>query len=431
MMPTTDLITKKHATYDVTTSSRAVGDSVLARTSMSYLGKYTDPVTGTTVKSDFLTQFYCIDGQNFPGPETQCEGVSAYLYLYIDKFVGDTLTNMKIEVYELDSLLDANADYYTNIAPEKYVNKGAKPVGTKWFTIADRSIPQSSRDTVTYSNHISIPLDKGIAQDIISGYLKDTTITSSASKWLKSGLRGSRGLYVKLTNGDGIMTYIYMSQLSIGFKYRDLQKDTIMSGFVNLAGTEEVIQATRFENSNLEKLMADTEATYIKSPAGIFTMAEFPIDQINFNDTINSAAIKFTRYNDSSYSDAGENRFRLGIPKTILMVRLDDYLNGFFEKYNVADNITSYTTTFSSSTNTYEFQNISHLLTKMIQEKQNGTASDNYNKVLLIPVETTTNSQSAIVKINHDFSMSSARLVGGTKDKVQLEVIYSKFNSDY
>ena len=32
-----------------------------------------------------------------------------------------------------------------------------------------------------------------------------------------------------------------------------------------------------------------------------------------------------------------------------------------------------------------------------------------------------------IVKLNHDFSMNSARLVGGSDNKVKLEVIYTNF----
>ena len=40
MMPSPDLVTKNYKVYDVTTESYAVGDSVLARTTKSYLGRY-------------------------------------------------------------------------------------------------------------------------------------------------------------------------------------------------------------------------------------------------------------------------------------------------------------------------------------------------------------------------------------------------------
>ena len=109
------------------------------------------------------------------------------------------------------------------------------------------------------------------------------------------------------------------------------------------------------------------------------------------------------------------------------MVRLDDYLDGFFENYQVNDGKESYLATFNSNTNTYQFSNIARLITRMAREKKNGTASENWNKVLIIPVEPTKDSNGNIVKLNHDFSMNCAKLMGGTANKVKLEVIYTNF----
>ena len=66
MMPKSDLVSKNFKTYDVTTESYPVGDAVLARTTMSYLGRFTDPETNTTVKSDFLAQFHIDEGFDIP-----------------------------------------------------------------------------------------------------------------------------------------------------------------------------------------------------------------------------------------------------------------------------------------------------------------------------------------------------------------------------
>ena len=64
----------------------------------------------------------------------------------------------------------------------------------------------------------------------------------------------------------------------------------------------------------------------------------------------------------------------------------------------------------------------------MIDEKKQGRATANYDKVLLIPVVATYDSSNNLVKICHDFSMASSRLKGGSKDRLKLEVIYSKYN---
>lgn len=427
MMPITDLVSKESKIYDVNTESYSAGDSVLARTTMSYIGRFTDPETGTIIKSDFLAQFHCIEDFAFPDSVVDDNITSAEIRLYVNNFIGDSLTSFKLNVYPLNKVMNPDQDYYTNIDPLQYCDINAAPIAEKWYTLSDRTIQDESRWKSDYYNNIRIPLPREIGQAIYDLYRKSPETFSNSETWINSGLVGSKGFYFKLESGDGALAYIDIAQLILNFRYYDqeLEKDTV--GTCQFAATEEVIQATRFENSNLDKLLADKSATYLKSPAGIFTLATLPAEQLSKSDTINTAKIMFTRYND-----VVESGFKLSIPKTLLMVRLDDYLNGYFEKYKVCDNYTSYLASFNSKTNTYEFNNIAHILNIMMEEKKNGTATENYNKVLLIPVEPTYDSNTAatgsLVKLCHDFSMTSARLVGGESDKVKLEIIYSKFN---
>ena len=421
MMPTADLITKNFQTYEVTTESYAVGDAVLARTSKSYLGRFTDPETGTTVKSDFLTQFHCDENYELPTNIENDECTQLDLRLLVEDFVGDSLASFKLSVYELTEQLDPNADYYTNIDPTKYYDTTAEPIATKCFTLSDRTITDSARWSKSYVNNIRVSLPPSLGTKIIADYRQHPEHFANTSTWLRSENPCSKGLYFKLESGDGAMAYIDIVQLNMFFKYYDegYKKDT--TGVSTFAATEAVVSATRFENLNLETLLDDTDATYLKSPAGIFTLATLPADKINVNDTINSAQLTLTRYNDKV-----DSSFKLAIPKTVLLVRLDDYLNGFFENYQVNDSKESYLATFNSSNNTYVFSNIARLVTRMAKEKQEGKASENWNKVLIIPVETTKDSNGNIVKLNHDFSMSSARLVGGST-KIKMDVIYSSF----
>lgn len=428
MMPSTDLMTKQSKTYEVTTQSYSAGDSVLARSSKSYLGQFTDPETGTVVHSDFLAQFHCIEDFAFPDSIIGDSIISTEVLLFVDSYVGDSLATFKVSVYPLTKILDPDADYYTNIQPENYCDTDAEPITVKWYTLSDRTVDEEERQKSSYLNRIRIPLPNTIGNEILQAYKEHPEYFRDSESWINSGLPGSKGFYFKLESGDGAMAYINIAQFNMNLRYYDREEETDTTGMCQFAATEEVIQATRFENYNLEHLLLDNQSTYLKSPAGIFTMATLPVDQLNYNDTINSAKITFTRYNDKVSSS-----FKLGIPKYLLMVRLDDYLNGYFEQYRTADSNTSYLARFDSSTNTYTYSNISHLMTTMMQELQDGTATENYNKVLLIPVEPTFDSTSlgastsSLVKLCHDFSMSSARLVGGKDDKLKLEVIYTQF----
>ena len=425
MMPSTDIVVKESRTYDVFTQSYSAGDSVLARSSKSYLGQFTDPETGTIIKSDFIAQFHCIDDFAFPDSIIDDSILSTDLRLFVTKYVGDSLATFKISVFPLTKIMNPDADYYTNIDPTQYCDTSEKPIAEKWFTLSDRTISDSERSSSSYKNKIIIPLPNTIGKQIRAAWDSNPEYFKDSEAWINSGLPGCKGFYFKLESGDGALAYINIVQFNINYRYHlpDEKKDT--TGTSQFAATEEVIQATHFANYNLEKLLEDTSSTYLKSPAGIFTMATLPIDQILSTDTINQAKLVLTRYNDIVNSG-----FRLDIPKYLLLVRLDDYNKGFFENYHLADANTSYLSMFNSTNNTYTFNNIAHLISTMQKELRDGSATANYNKVLLIPVEPTFESSTVstknLVKLCHDFSMTSARLVGGNTP-VKLEIIYSKF----
>ncbi len=421
IIPTSDLVNKKFSTYDVKSSSYKVGDKVLARSSKSYLGRFTDPETGTSITSDFLAQFYCPESFDFPSSVIDDYITSVDLKLYVNKYIGDSLATFKLNVYELNKVMDAEENYYTDINPTDYYDKSSGLVATKWFTLADKTLSEDELNADNYYNCIEISLPREIGQKIYDEYKNNPATFTNTYTWINSGIKGSKGFYFEIESGDGAIAYIDVAHLNINFKFLD--NEQVVNGIVQFASTEEVVQATRFKNSDLSVLIDDAEATYLKSPAGIFTLAELPIDQINSSDTINSARLTFTRYND-----VVDSKFKLSVPKYILMVRLDDYLNGFFENYSLADNITSYITSFSSSSNTYQFPNIAKLINAMKTELAKGSPSENYNKVLLIPVEATFDSENKLVKLSHDFSMTSAKLVGGKNNPVHLDVLYTSFN---
>lgn len=436
MMPSGDLITQTYSSYGVPTETFEVGDSVLSRTSMSYLGRYTDPETNSSVKGEFVAQYYVNENYElFPDSIVNNKVTGADVRLYVKSFVGDSLANFKVSVYDLSKELDAEADYYTNFNPLKYIDDVKEPIATKFYSLSDKTITDAERDAKGYLRNIRITLPTDLAQKLYDAYHFNNMKFVDTGTWLHSGLPFSKGLYFKLDYGDGAMAYIDITQINIYYSYYNSVYGKDTTSITRLTSTEEVIEATSFDNSDLTHLLGDNSATYLKTPAGLFTLATLPVDSINTNDTINSASITFTRFNDVAPS-----QFKPGIPNKLLMVRYDDYINGYFNKYSIADNKTSFLTTYNSVTNAYSFDNISRLIAKCLQEKKSGKASPNYNKVLLIPVETNYDTQNALVKLNHDFSVGSARLVRGhatapgeqTWDETRnvfLKVVYSKFNN--
>ena len=180
--------------------------------------------------------------------------------------------------------------------------------------------------------------------------------------------------------------------------------------------------------------MTDSSCTYLKTPAGIFTEVTLPIaEMMASGDSINSAKIIFTRYNDM-----GNTRYQFGIPQILVMVRKGE-MHTFFEKNRLTDNVSAFYTTYNKTFNRYEYSNIARLVIHAENERQAwltanpdateadyATAHPDWNKVVLVPVTTIKDSNGSIVNFRHDLSLNSTRLVGGT-DKIEIKVICSAF----
>ena len=88
----------------------------------------------------------------------------------------------------------------------------------------------------------------------------------------------------------------------------------------------------------------DKHICTLKTPAGIFTEVQLPIDSSMANeDSINTAKIIFQCYNDAADTD-----YPFGTPQTLLMVHKDE-MHTFFEKNQLTDNISSFYTTYNST----------------------------------------------------------------------------------
>ena len=102
----------------------------------------------------------------------------------------------------------------------------------------------------------------------------------------------------------------------------------------------------------------------------------------------------------------------------------------FFEKNETYDNWTSFIAEYvssSESANTYSFNNISSLITQCINEKKEGKNDADWNKVVLIPVKTETDSNGSVIGLKSNLDMESACLVGGDKNPIKMQILYTKF----
>lgn len=430
-------------TFSVATRS-VLADSVLSRNITAYLGKVKDPETGAYVTGDCMIQFNCLENLEFPAKDSirsLKDGLivadSAEIRLFPTSYYGDSLTPMKMRVYEMDKPMEEGRNYYSNYDPYKEgLIRANGYVIDKPYTIIDLSESDSIRNSSSYSNNIRILLDKPYTDRQGNSYNNYGTYIMRKYFENKANFKNDYtfihnvvpGFFFKNTAGLGSMAYITRSQLNVYFKY--VYNDSVMRGVVSFAGTEEVLQTSTITNSSIIKDLAgsDQPCTYVKSPAGIFTEITLPVDRIfagHEKDYISSAKLSFTRVNNTV-----NGKYTLPKPTTLLIIPKAK-LYSFFENNKIVDYKTSFLATYTSSTNAYTFNNISGLVNYMYA---NRTATD-WNKAVIVPVtlsyrtDATTGGQT-IASVVHDMSLSSTKLVKGTDatdSPVKISIIYSKF----
>lgn len=438
LVPENDIITAETKTFYATSNTIMANDSILANTSDVYLGMYTDEESGTVFSSSFVTQFGCTEDFEFP-MEGVVDDSASYtkLRLYFNEYYGDSLNAMRCEVYELDNTLQEGVPYYTNFDPEELYDVEKKPLAAKTFNVIDYNVHDTILNSDNYARHIEIVLPNSIGNRFISKfYEKDAEGNIVGKKYFANSEVFIndifKGIYVKCVQGDGTILKIYRARIDVGFK-RLIESssgalDSIQALSAPFYSGKEVLQTNKFDNNDLKPLLDEKEYTYIKTPAGLFTEVKLPICELVENcDTINSAKMVFTRYNE----EGGSMNSAHG---TLLMVRKADMYK-FFLKNKLSDGETSYLTSFVNSNNEYVFSNIANLFKHCYKEYTEGVQKDSdweaknpdWDKVVLIPVTTTEDSNGSVVKILHDISIRSMRLRGGTEYEIPIEVVTSKF----
>lgn len=455
-----DNINISNSAFNVTTKS-IVADSVLSRNNTGLIGKMKDPETRNYVKGDYMTQLsvlptFSVDTLDYikQANNDSIEADSCYLLVSYNASYGDTIAPMKVTAYEMTKPMAEDKEYYSNYDAfkEGWVSENNQHWSSN-YNLSNTSDVKNfkiylnkkyTKDGKTYKNYGSY---------IMQTYAEHPEYFKTNYKFLNNVCPG---FYIKNVGGTGNMAKIWNTELIFYWtrhktiKAKDGVKDStaVSIGYNRFDGTEEVLQLNKIENKNLEELASKQNYTYLKSPAGIFTEVTLPIKDImkgHEKDTLNTATLSFPRLNADE-----DNPYNFATPSTILMVQKDS-LQSFFEKSKLADNRTSYTASYSSTgtyKNAYTFQNIANLVSAMYKNKGKG---ENWNKVVLVPVNVITTTQgytTVISKINHDMSLASTRLIVGTDDPnkdyttdqktgkkvasgpIRIKVIYSKFKEE-
>ncbi|MBQ0084968.1 MAG: DUF4270 domain-containing protein [Prevotella sp.] len=444
IVPTIDEVDVAADTFNITSKTLKV-DSILARTGTGYLGCFRDPESKAYITQNFLSQIHMLEDirldsiENMYKEDGKVIADSCFVRLYIDSFYGDSLNQMKMTCYEMGKPLEENIKFYSNFDIEKssseYIRKDGIKVDRVW-TIDDLTLSDSIRSQA-FGRFILTSLNNEYKDKngnvynnygtyLLRMYYEHPEYYKNSYEFIHNVCPG---FYFKTTNGIGTIAKIKLSDINIYYRYH--RADTLQNRAIIFYGTNEVKQFTNVQNDEkrLNEMVNDNSCTYLKTPAGLITEITFPVEKIfdgHENDSINVAEFTLSRYNNTV-----DSKYSLTAPSTIMLIQKDS-LKNFFEGSKIIDGETSFLAATSASKNTYTFNDVSSLLTIMRQAKQNGTASSEWNKAVLVPVVVTYNTSEVITNVRHEMDMHSVKLVGGDEnshDPIRMKVIFSKIGN--
>jgi hypothetical protein len=404
VQPDTDYVSIYDTTISITAKTIRV-DSVYAKTVKGSLGNYYDPDFGT-VNAGYACEFYPSVG--FIDADKVESGKIDSMFLSMTyKYVGDSLAPMELTVYPLDKILEKR--YYTNVEPKEFADM-SNPLTRYAYTARNLEISDSLLSAVGYEYNLYIKLPNTIGNKLLDKARNkaDSAIFSNLGEFRKT----FPGLYMASTYGTGSMLNNINTEIHIYYTTKDTTR------WATLAVTKEVVQVNSFKNSNDEFLTANNDSVaYIKSPAGVYTEISIPVTEIMQgvgNKQFSTVSLSLNPYtpSDREYALPFPGSVHTSTELSKLLLIPQDSLRNFFEKQKVADETTTFTAIFSTTTYTYEYPNIANAVRNFASNKPAGADT---LKLLLVPVQTSWayNSQN----LAEDYATSPSLALTGVKLK--------------
>lgn len=427
IVESTEEISTCSATFDFTTKTDSLNLKALPYNSKyGYLGAIRDPETKGLIEASFATQLVTQSGFSLPnsslmkkdGEEFVCDSMA--LILFMNEAYGDLNNPMKVDVYYMQSDQKKLHELQGISFREDSVADLSERIGGRVFSFFDHTYDDEELTSSSHAHSVRIPIDPAIGSRMIKQFYEHP-------EWFQNNnlFRDNvfPGVYCKVNNSEGTMINVAVSAMDIYFSY--LEKGEYTDGFVRFGGTSEVFQCTRVTDPVSRKALCEVEdTTYLKNPDGVITAITLPVDEIlagHERDSISMCALTLQAYS--------KDNLAFDAPSQLLLVPHCLRYRFFTENWN-EDERYFYITSYSSTYNAYVFSNITRLITGLRLLRAQGISTDeDWNRVDVIPVSTTSNSDT-YTSIYYDIAPTSVRLVCGTSENpLQMQVVYSYFTN--
>ncbi|MCL2651023.1 MAG: DUF4270 domain-containing protein [Candidatus Azobacteroides sp.] len=402
------------------TSSTQLLDSIFIKTVAGSLGNFDDPTYGN-IKCGYLCNFYTSPDSVFRPIVNEDKIDSVILNLYYSSYVGDSLAPMEATVYEVTDTLRKN--FYSNVDPRVYTTNNKTILAKKTYTARNMNVPDSLNSTL---KTLSIKLPVFVGDKIYKEWKDGNRDTF---KYLENFFGFFPGIYIESTYGSGNILNITGTDMFVYYTSRlardngEIVPDSLACAY--FPASPEVTQLNKFESKFDNQKLIDPNYTYLKTPAGVITQLEIPLQEI-----VNKVGAGRTFNNVKLALDVTEQPdiwdYTMSIPKEVVLISPDS-VKPFFEKPGPEGKTFAYYASLTtSSAYKYDFGNIAALIQSSVTA---ATAAANPGeelkplKLWVIPVETST-TNSTVFK--NCITPSGARLKSG--NNLKLYITTTKIN---
>lgn len=364
-----------------------------SRSSIQLLGNINAQGYGT-LSSDVVAQFMpttTIDTVGVHGGDQWIDSCFITMRVAMGDFTGDSLTPMRLSVYELNQPLPS--PIYTDFNPSGYYNTGDL-MGSVTYSanqmVRDTLVTTTGATSIYYE--INVPVSVDYARAIFNQYKINPATFETPAEFAEF----FPGIYITNSYGQGRVMNFY--DIEFVTYYRKYEKraddtDTIYPGTKQsyMAVTPEVLYNNNIdiEPDDAVRAMVEAGDAIVMGPAGYEVEVDFPIQDIinNFKagskdglGVVNNLAMELP-------VEKVPNKYDIAPPKYLLMVK-KSYRDEFFDKDTLTNDKDAFYAEYDASTSSYIFGGMRDYLLD-VMKKNGGDVSEKDVKFVIMPIDVT------------------------------------------
>ena len=386
-----------------------------SRSSIQLLGNINAQGYGT-LTSDVVAQFMpttTIDTVGVHGGDQWIDSCFITMRVAMGDFTGDSLTPMRLSVYELNQPLPS--PIYTDFNPSGYYNTGDL-MGSVTYSanqmVRDTLVTTTGATSIYYE--INVPVSVDYARAIFNQYKINPATFETPAEFAEF----FPGIYITNSYGQGrVMNFYDIEFVTYYRKYEKLTEatDTIYPAKTQsyLAVTPEVVYNNNIslEPCDAIEAMVNAGDAIIMSPAGYEVKVQFPVQSIidKYNSDTEDALGKINSLSLEIPAENITNLYDIAPPKYLLMVK-ESYRDTFFEKDSLTNNKDAFYAEYNAQEKTYIFSGLRNYILDIINNK-GGVASPEDVNFVIMPIDVTTYTNNASSSYYYYYSSSSTTSV--------------------